>query len=205
MSSTLYSITEIFFTIQGEGHFVGSPVVFVRLAGCSMKNCHIRAECDTDYKARLSMSAQEIGNRLYFLQHRGIVVITGGEPTDHDLIPLLDELRGRGYHIHVETSGVRAIDPSWVDWLTVSPKTWDYKQRSGHALKIVVRPEWDWRDVRKLDEGTSFMYRYLQPMTNPLTGVPVNMEDVTAMVMSSANVDARWSLSTQTHRYWGLR
>lgn len=41
-----YPVTSVFRSLQGEGHFVGYPMTFVRLAGCSVQDCMIRAVCD---------------------------------------------------------------------------------------------------------------------------------------------------------------
>lgn len=105
-----YPVSAIFRSLQGEGHFVGYPMTFVRLAGCSVRDCHIRAECDeAPWKATSSMTADEIADRCAAESFGRIVCITGGEPSDHDLVPLVDALRERKLSIHMETSGVRAL------------------------------------------------------------------------------------------------
>lgn len=203
-----YPISAIFGpTLQGEGHFVGYPMVFVRLAGCSVTGCSIRKECDeAPWKAVETLDPGAVVDRVAALASAGMVNITGGEPTDHDLIPLVDQLHRRGYRVHMETSGTRPVVGMPIEWLTVSPKRPDYVHRTGHVLKVVVRPEWGWPEVRALDEGTSFFHRYLQPLTNAATGQPVNLEQVKAMLLERTVAEAgRWALSSQAHRYWGIR
>jgi organic radical activating enzyme len=195
----LYPVTEIFDSIQGEGHFVGYPMSFVRLAGCSVQECAIREECDeAPWKMRERLSARDIAARAT----RQIVCLTGGEPTDHDLLPLIAELRSRSRRVHLETSGERLLEGIPIDWMTVSPKTRGYRQRSGHTLKVVLRPGWGWREIEELDEGTAFFHRYLQPLTLP--DGSSNLDEVIALVNGAMNGDARWALSVQAHRGWRL-
>lgn len=199
-----YPIVEIFKSFQGEGHFVGYPMVFVRLAGCSVKGCSIREECDeAPWKATETLDVDVLVDRAWRMNPGGVVCITGGEPTDHDLLPLITLLHARMLRVHVETSGENPIVGYPVEWITVSPKTFTYKQRVGHALKIVVRPEWSWDDVLSLDEGTQFFHRYLQPLY--VDGKPSNLEQVMQMLLAHGNVGSRWALSMQAHKVWGVR
>lgn len=198
-----YPIANIFRSLQGEGHFVGYPCVFVRFAGCSVTECSIRVECDeAPWKATETLDVPGIVSRVASLAGSGIVVLTGGEPTDHDLLPLITALRENSYRIHLETSGARSVAGWPLEWLTVSPKAVGFVQRSGHTLKLVVRPEWTWPSIARLDTGTDFFHRYLQPLT--LNGGPTHLEQVIELLMSPANRDGRWALSSQAHRYWGL-
>ena len=206
-----YPITEIFRSLQGEGHFVGYPMVFVRLAGCSVTDCHIRAECDeAPWKMTAKMEGTEIVAEVRRLQRTGIVCITGGEPTDHDLTPVVCALHDAGFRVHLETSGVRPILGMPLEWLTVSPKVLSsdgLKQHTGHTLKIVMRPEWSiaegWEIVRRIDAAGDFFHRYLQPMTGA-DGKPVNLDAVIKMLLGDENANGRWALSTQTHRLWNV-
>jgi 7-carboxy-7-deazaguanine synthase len=200
----MYPIAEVFRSIQGEGHFVGYPMTFVRFAGCSLwgtKRCSIAIECDTE-PTRLTkrMFPEEIANEL---APGSIVVLTGGEPTDYDLVPFVDAFTRRGIRVHLETSGVRSVTGLPIEWITVSPKTLDYAQRTCHALKIVVRPGRGWDHIDMLDEGVTAFHRYLQPLT--VDGKPVNTEEVIALLMSERNRSSRWALSVQAHRTWGVR
>lgn len=73
----------VFATVQGEGVMLGTPQVFVRLAGCPI-NCD---GCDTDYSFSTRASAREIARRVSAAADSRIewVWVTGGEPTVHDL------------------------------------------------------------------------------------------------------------------------
>ena len=85
-----YSINEIFYSVEGEGFFSGVPAVFVRLAGCSM-HC---PWCDTKYaqKTNFNLTAEQILKEITAYLCK-TVVLTGGEPTEQNLNPLLKLLK----------------------------------------------------------------------------------------------------------------
>lgn len=104
-------VNSIFYTIQGEGPFAGSPAVFVRLAGCNLQ-CPM---CDTEYTKRTKMPHEEIlkhiRGRIEFnffgkIQNlTRLVVITGGEPFRQNLEPFVSLLLDFGYIVQIETNG----------------------------------------------------------------------------------------------------
>ena len=114
-----YQVNEIFYSIQGEGAFAGTPAVFVRFSGCNLA-C---PWCDTDHSHAEEMTRDELENAVRGLLdgHEGaIIVLTGGEPA----LQLHDDealFRGFGAKICVETNGTLPV-PAWIDWVTVSPK-----------------------------------------------------------------------------------
>lgn len=195
----------IFWTIQGEGHLRGFQMAFVRLAGCSV-GCR---QCDTDYSVNSRATEGEIVDRVSEVQPAGDrdawVWITGGEPTDHDLRPLLTELKARGFATAVATSGVNRMIPP-VDWLSVSPHSVEagkFVQRYGNEIKIVdglngmSLEQWSqaWPD-----EMTDFFYRYVQPMSVNGKEDPSSLERCLRWLKQRP----RWALSRQDHHAWGV-
>src|SRR5215212_9498055 len=97
-------ISEIFYSIQGEGTLTGVPSVFVRTSGCNLR-CNW---CDTPYASwdpegkpmTVDAIVQQI--RSHPARH---VVLTGGEPMiAKDLPVLASAIKDLGYHITVETA-----------------------------------------------------------------------------------------------------
>lgn len=210
----MYPVTDIFISDQGEGHFVGAAMAFVRLAGCSVLDCRIRANCDeAPWKSNHRLDAARIVDTIRGKSRAegpfAAVCITGGEPTDHDLVPLISALRAEGWPVHLETSGIRSCGGYPIDWLTVSPKTADFVQRVGHTLKLVVMPEWDnapdgaWSIIKGLSDCTSFFHYYLQPLT--IGDRAVNLDQVQRLRRDVHNGRGKWFLSTQAHKVWGVR
>ena len=117
MSETkLYIVNEIFYSLQGEGYYTGTPAVFLRFAGCN-RNCSF---CDTDHNHGRAMTAAEIADTCAEYPTRHLVA-TGGEPLlqlDSDLLRLL---KAKGFYVQIETNGSLPAPPE-VDWVTCSPK-----------------------------------------------------------------------------------
>jgi 7-carboxy-7-deazaguanine synthase len=114
-------ISEIFYSIQGEGRLVGVPSVFVRTSGCNLR-CRW---CDTPYTSwKPEGKSWSIKNILcevarYPTRH---VVITGGEPLlAPDIQDLTLQLKQRGAHITVETAAT-IFKPLAGDLISLSPK-----------------------------------------------------------------------------------
>lgn len=115
-------ISEIFYSVQGEGELTGVPSVFVRTSGCNLR-C---AWCDTPY-ASWNPEGEKLGIDaiLTEIEKHGArhVVLTGGEPMiAKEIRPLAEALRNRGQHITIETAGTIAPDGIACDLASLSPK-----------------------------------------------------------------------------------
>jgi len=97
-------ITEIFYSLQGEGRNQGKACLFIRLAGC---NLHCRW-CDTEYArdGGREMTDDVILEQVW-RKNPKLVCITGGEPLlqTEELERLLPSLSRRGVEIDIETNG----------------------------------------------------------------------------------------------------
>src|SRR6201991_2582258 len=98
-------ISEIFYSVQGEGKLTGVPSVFVRTSGCNLR-C---SWCDTPYTSWTpegeTRTVESLVSEAVAFGARHVVV-TGGEPMiAPEIVPLTRELSARGLHITVETAG----------------------------------------------------------------------------------------------------
>lgn len=115
-------ISEIFFSVQGEGSLVGTPSVFVRTSGCNLR-CHW---CDTPYTSWKSEGEETpLGGILAQVRRHwpSHVVITGGEPMiAKDIVLLTQRLKEvLELHITIETAGT-VFEPVVCDLMSISPK-----------------------------------------------------------------------------------
>jgi 7-carboxy-7-deazaguanine synthase len=124
-------ISEIFFSIQGEGELTGVPSVFIRTSGCNLR-CRW---CDTKYASwdptGTNMSIEDIVTEVnqHGAEH---VVVTGGEPMVAKGMPdLLAQLKSHGHHITIETAGTVPPEGITCDLASISPKLSNSTPSSG--------------------------------------------------------------------------
>lgn len=129
-------LVEHFYSIQGEGKYVGTPSLFFRFGGCNMKcegfGCIEKSDsgedivgCDTVYavnkehflkKWAAVTKVEELLNvlDLYELPDGVDIVFTGGEPliyaNDAIFVAFLEALIQRGHRITFETNGSLNVD-----------------------------------------------------------------------------------------------
>ncbi len=108
-----FKISEIFFSIQGEGSRAGLPCVFVRMQGCRLR-CRW---CDTKYALDFNSDFYELSYEELLIEIKkfkcNFIEFTGGEPLEQDINPIMTELCDDNYEVALETSGY--IDVSTVD------------------------------------------------------------------------------------------
>ena len=209
----MYTVKEIFYTLQGEGANTGRPAVFCRFSGCNLwtgreadRATAICDFCDTDFVgvgpdggrfATAELLADAVAARWPSDQSSGrFVVCTGGEPLLQLDAPAIDALHARGFEVAVETNGTMEPPPG-LDWICVSPKARaPLVMRRGNELKVVF-PQPD-QDPATL-ESLAFDHFFLQPMDGPLVA------ENTRAAMQYCLAHPRWKLSLQTHKLLGIR
>lgn len=189
----MLALAEVFYSVQGEGTWTGTPAIFVRLAGCNLA-CDF---CDTDYSAKAYATVEDV---VRMAREAGgdcpTIVLTGGEPlAQRDALALIDALRCDGRRVHVESNGtVYAPLPDDV-WLCVSPKERvdpRMAARANEAKLIVDRrvPE------EHLPQFEGKPVILLQPEGNRPYNVAVALDYVKTH-------PRRFRLSLQTHKFIG--
>ena len=204
---SVYSVKEIYYTLQGEGFHTGRPAVFCRFSGCNLwsgreedRHKAICSFCDTDFWGIDGNNggkyiASDLRNKILSLwpsDAAPFIVFTGGEPglqLDNELIRTLKENHAE---IAIETNGTLEL-PKGIDWICMSPKAnTDIIITSGNELKIVY-PQ---KDIEPRDFGSfDFDYFYVQPMDN------IDRDANTRTCISFCKNNPQWRLSLQTHKY----
>ncbi len=209
----MYSVKEVYYTIQGEGYHTGRPAVFLRFAGCNLwtglekdRENAICNFCDTDFVGTNGPGGGKFDSSEKLAQHtisfwpnysksNPFVVCTGGEPLlqiDKDFI---DTFHRFGFEIAVETNGT-IIPPKGIDWICVSPKIGsELKLKNGNELKFVYPQS---KIDTKEFENLSFDHFSLQPKDDE------NREKNTKKTIQYCDEHPNWSVSLQTHKFLGI-
>lgn len=209
----MYTVREIFYTLQGEGARTGRPAVFCRFSGCNLwtgreadRASAVCQFCDTEFVgvgpdggkfgtgtdlARAVRAAWQ-GNG----SGKPYVVCTGGEPLLQLDVEAIDALHQAGFEIAIETNGT-CEPPDGIDWITVSPKAnAETILERGNELKLVYPQE---GAPPERFENWDFEAFYLQPMYGP------DLDANTKAALDYCLKHPQWRLSLQTHKLLGIR
>lgn len=189
---TKLRVNEIFYSLQGEGQWTGTPAVFIRLSGCNL-NCDF---CDTKYhRYFFEMEVLDVVGAASQYP-TDLVVITGGEPLvqAEGLKSLVSGLRGWRFQVHLETNGSLPLPEGMKpDWVTVSPKVRPLQITSGDEMKVLFESGEKVEQWRA--EYPNFQRYFLQPVSG--RDIPVIVEYIKA--------HAHWRLSLQWQRILCIR
>ena len=208
----MYSVKEIFYTLQGEGAQAGRPAIFCRFTGCNLwsgreedRHKAICQFCDTDFIgtdgqnggkfATAKELAQKVASFWPAKEGKPLVVCTGGEPLLQLDAPLINAFHDAGLEIAVETNGTQKV-PDGIDWLCVSPKAGsDTIIKKGNELKLVY-PQTDFGP--ELFKNWDFEHFYLQAMDGP------EIDNNLKLTLNYCLQHPQWKLSLQTHKIIGI-
>jgi len=204
-----YSVKEIFYTLQGEGHHAGRPAVFCRFAGCNLwsgtedsRASAVCQFCDTDFvgtngegggKFRDAETLAAAINQLWPASYPAskYVVFTGGEPLLQLDAALIKAMHHAGFEVAIETNGTLPV-PEGVDWVCVSPKMGaTLVVRAGNEIKVVIP-----QAGQVLDDYVSlaFDHYFVQAMDGPL------QKENLRIAIDYCKAHPQWKLSLQTHK-----
>ncbi len=156
-------ISEIFYSIQGEGRLIGTPSVFIRTSGCNLR-C---VWCDTPYTSwnpegedwTIKEVLREV--RKHSARH---IVITGGEPLlAAEIQELAAALKRVGAHITIETAAT-IFKPVACDLVSLSPKlanSTPWKRQQGKFAQMHEKRRLDLDVIQKFIDGYDYQLKFV--------------------------------------------
>jgi 7-carboxy-7-deazaguanine synthase len=217
----MYTVKELFPTLQGEGAHAGRAAVFCRFAGCNLwsgreedRATAVCQFCDTDFvgsdgvgggkfetASLLADTIEEVWISTSAGPQQRYVVFTGGEPLLQLDTALIDALHAKGFTIAIETNGTIKV-PKGIDWVCVSPKAGsELIVLQADEIKLVI-PQQGHVAIETLlarFEKMDYRNRFLQAMDGP------NLQENLALAVRLCQKRPLWRLSVQTHKMVGIR
>lgn len=197
----VYTVNEIFYSLQGEGMRAGEASVFVRFSGCNskcLKETH-GFDCDTEYVSGRRLGLDAI--MTWIIEEAGPcrwVVLTGGEPGLQVSADLITALHDEHFKVAIETNGSVDLSAFELDWITVSPKVAEHAIRQMKADEI--------KYVRGYGQG---LPRPKCEAANKLISPATNGSEIDHRTLlwciDLVRQDPSWRLSLQYHKVWRVR
>ena len=195
-------ISEIFYSIQGEGRLLGMPSVFIRTSGCNLR-C---VWCDTPYTSwrpegrdwNINTILREV--HKYPARH---VVVTGGEPLlAPEIEELAKELKREGAHITIETAAT-IFKPVACDLISMSPKlahSTPWKREKGKFAKMHEERRLNFGVLRKFLEGYDYQLKFVVERRQDFTEIRDLLDQLVGVDLARVLVMAQGKTSGEVRR-----
>ena len=177
-------VSEIFYSLQGEGFLAGLPSIFIRLAGCPLR-CKW---CDTKYAwDRTAGAHYTIEKILQMVQQWpcDFVVITGGEPMiNSELLQLARKLKAAGKHITIETAGIAYVPDLPCDLMSISPKLSNSTPEDSKFAAIHENSRLDMAVLRELIDNYNYQLKFV-------VDSPDDLPEIRQTIEGTGNIDSK--------------
>jgi 7-carboxy-7-deazaguanine synthase len=192
-------ISEIFYSLQGEGLRTGTANTFVRIQGCKAQHaCYAQGiRCDTEFTSGTDYTLDEIHDMIQDLGKGCMNIIwTGGEPADRVDKDVVKWFKDKGYYQCIETSGLFPVT-DLLDYVTISPKV------AEHVIAKNFKHVDELRYVRHKGQSvpvptiTADSY-CISPHSD---GMDINTENLQHCIQLCLD-NPEWRLSVQNHKIW---
>jgi 7-carboxy-7-deazaguanine synthase len=220
-------LNDLYPAIQGEGVMTGVPMVLVRLQGCAVGCpwCDTKETWVTDAQNRVGTIPEALGTNPRWTdadpadialaaRKAGPAItwalVTGGEPAEQELAPLVAALHQKAFRVALETSGTATGHlGAGFDWVCVSPKM-DMPGGTPVLPEVVARAEEIKMVVGKPADLEALDLLLGQTGKSPkrhqvISIQPVSQQPKATELCLKTCMERGWRLSVQIHKYLGER
>lgn len=194
-------ISEIFYSVQGEGSRAGSANVFIRTQGCKTKHACAAygVACDTEFESGREYTIEQLEIEIAKYGCKNIIW-TGGEPLDQLTEGVVDFFKIKGYYQSLETSGLKA-PVKGLDYICVSPKVAEHvveKNFKGFRVHEMRYVRHKGQDIP--NPAIQADHYYVSPHSD---GWTINAENLKHCI-DLVKKNPIWRLSVQQHKLWNV-
>ena len=195
-------VSEIFYSLQGEGARIGTPTIFIRLTGCKAKNAcfAMGIKCDTEFESGKEMLIEEI---LNWLENNAPqckeITWTGGEPTDQLTEEIIAYFKDKGYYQAIETSGLNKV-PNGIDFICVSPKVAEHVIKKNFPNGVTELRYVRHKGQAIPEPSITAEHYWISPHSD---GFTINSENLKHCINLCID-NGQWKLSLQNHKIWNI-
>ena len=189
MDKEILNVSEIFYSLQGEGARSGTPTFFIRLQGCKAQGaCYASGiRCDTEFESGSTWELENI-HQWMLDENDGCKEITW-----------IFYFKDKGYYQAVETSGLHSA-PKGLDFICISPKVAEHVIKKNFNYKIselrYVRHKGQEIPQPKIEAE----HYWISPHSD---GFTINNENVKHCINLCLK-NPQWKLSVQDHKLWKI-
>lgn len=196
------NVSELFYSLQGEGARAGTPTIFVRLQGCSAKfACYASGVvCDTEFESGKAFDLEQLYKAIKALSDDcKEITWTGGEPCDQLTVEMVSYFKQKGYYQAIETSGLKPA-PEGIDFICVSPKVAEHVVKKSFPNGVT-----ELRYVRHKGQeipqpSVTASHYWISPHSD---GFTINTDNLKHCI-ELCKLNPKWKLSVQQHKLWSI-
>lgn len=202
MNQTKLKVSEIFYSLQGEGARIGTPTIFIRLQGCKTKfACAANGiKCDTEFESGKEFTIEEI--ELWIKKNAECcneITWTGGEPLDQLTEEIVAYFKKKGFYQAIETSGLQPAVKG-LDFICVSPKVAEHIIAKNFPDGVS-----ELRYVRHKGQSIpqpsiKATHYWISPHSD---GFNINSENLKHCINLCLE-NGQWKMSLQNHKVWNI-
>ena len=202
MNEIKLKVSEIFYSLQGEGARIGTPTIFIRLQGCKAKFAcaSLGIKCDTEFESGKEYKLTEIVEWLKLNANQcNEITWTGGEPTDQLTDEIVSYFKELGYFQAIETSGLNPV-PNGIDFTCVSPKVAEHIIKKNFPNGVTELRYVRHKGQEIPEPSITAQHYWISPHSD---GFNINSENLKHCIQLCIK-NGTWKLSLQNHKIWNI-